>query len=67
MGDYTLADVMSAILTGIQDTLYYIADTISTNASVIASVVVLGGLTLGMVRFGGRIFRGFGGLLKGMF
>ena len=53
---YTIADVLNKILAALQDTLYYIADAIASNASVIATVVVIGGLAYGITRYGRRIF-----------
>jgi len=61
---YTLADVLSQILTGIQDTLYYIASAIAENAATIATVAVVGGLSLIMVRFGTRIWRTMAGMFR---
>lgn len=54
---YTLTDILNAILTAIQDVLGNIATSIADNASVIASVVVLGGLIFGVVRFGSTALR----------
>jgi len=64
---YTLADIMTNILTAIQDVLGEVAKTIAENASVIASVIVLGGLAYVMVRYGSRIFRGVSGFFRGLF
>jgi hypothetical protein len=64
---YTLNDVMNAILTGIQDTLYYIFKTIADNANVIATVVVVGIMGYGIVKFGSGILRGVTGFVKGLF
>lgn len=64
---YTLADVMSNILVAIQDILGSVAATIAENASVVATVLVLGALSMVMVRYGGRIFRGISGFFRGMF
>ena len=64
---YTLADVMQNILTAIQDTLGEIAKVLAENASVVATVLVLGGLSYAMVRYGSRIFRGLTGFFRGLF
>lgn len=64
---YTLADVMTNILTAIQDILGSIASTIAENAGTIATVMVVGGLAMVMVRYGSRIFRGFSGFFRGLF
>jgi len=64
---YTLSDVLDKVLAAIQDTLYYIADAIATNASTIATVVVVGSLAFVMARYGSRIFRGILGWVRGIF
>jgi len=64
---YTLADIMTNILSAIQDILGEVAKVIAENASVIASVLVLGGLAYTMVRYGSRIFRGVAGFFRGLF
>jgi len=64
---YTLNDVLNAILTGIQDTLYYVFKTIADNASTIAVVVVTGILGLGIVKFGSNILRNVSGFVRGLF
>jgi hypothetical protein len=64
---YTLNDVMTAILTGIQDTLYYIFKTVADNAETVATVVVVGILGYGIVKFGSGILRGVTGFVKGLF
>jgi len=63
---YTLADVLDKILTAIQDTLYHIADAIATNASTIATCVVVGGLAFMVYRYGSRIFRAMTGMFTGL-
>jgi len=64
---YTLADVLDRILVAIQDTIYHIADAIASNASIIATAVVVGGLAFMIMRYGTRIFRGVTGWLRGLF
>jgi hypothetical protein len=64
---YTLADVLTNILTALQDILYYVANAIAENASVIATVVVIGGIAFLVMRYGTRIFRAVTGWLRGLF
>jgi predicted PurR-regulated permease PerM len=67
MPPYTLADVLTNILTALQDILYYVANAIADNASVIATVVVIGAIAFLVMRYGSRIFRGVTGWLRGLF
>jgi cobalamin synthase len=67
MAGYTLADVLTNILTALQDILYYVANAIAENASVIATVVVIGAIAFLVMRYGSRIFRGVTGWLRGLF
>ena len=67
MPGYTLAEVLNNILTAIQDILYYVASAIAENASVIATVVVIGALAFLVMRYGSRIFSGITGWLRGIF
>jgi len=64
---YTIGEVLNYILTAIQDILGEVAKTIAENASVIATVVVLGGLGMLLWRYGSRIFRGIAGWFRGLF
>ena len=64
---YTLADVMTNILTAIQDILGEVAKVIAENAPTIATVLVIGGLAYVMVRYGSRVFRGVSGFFRGLF
>lgn len=64
---YTLSDIMSSILTAIQNILGEVANVLAENATTIATVLVLGGLAYVMVRQGGRIFRGVGRFLSALF
>ncbi len=61
---YTLADILNGILTAIQDILGNIASAVADNAAVIASVIVLGGLIFGVVRFGSAALRRVMGLIR---
>jgi predicted PurR-regulated permease PerM len=67
MAGYTLADVLTNILTALQDILYYVSSAIAENASVIATVVVIGAIAFMVMRYGTRIFRGVTGWLRGLF
>jgi len=64
---YTLNDILNSILTAVQDILGNVASAISDNASVIATLVVLGGLTYAVTRYGTRIFRQVAGWLGALF
>jgi len=64
---YTLVDILNSMLTAIQDVLGNIATAIADNAGVIGTLVVLGGLTLGVVRYGSRIFNSFTRMLGAFF
>lgn len=64
---YTLNDILNSILTAVQDILGNVASAISDNAETIATILVLGGLTLVMVRYGSRIFRSITGFIGGLF
>jgi predicted PurR-regulated permease PerM len=67
MAGYTLAEVLTNILTALQDILYYVSSAIADNASVIATVVVIGAIAFLVMRYGSRIFRGVTGWLRGLF
>jgi len=64
---YTLNDVMNAILGGIQDTLYYIFKTLADNAQTVATVVVVGVLGYGIMKFGSGLLRNVTGFVRGLF
>lgn len=63
----TLADILNKILQAVQSILYSVADAIAANASVIGTVIVLGGLAYLTVRYGSKIFRGVTRFLSGLF
>jgi cobalamin synthase len=67
MAGYTLPEVLTNILTALQDILYYVSSTIAENASVIATVVVIGAIAFMVMRYGSRIFRGVTGWIRGLF
>jgi len=54
---YSIQDILNSILTAVQDILGNVASVIADNANVIATMIVLGGLTIGVVRYGNTIFR----------
>jgi hypothetical protein len=63
----TLADILNAVMGTVQTILYNIATAISQNASVIATVVVLGGLAFIIMRYGRNLFTGLSSWFKGLF
>jgi len=64
---YTLTDILNSIITAIQNVLGSIASAVADNAEVIGTLVVLGGLTYGVVRYGNRIFRQITGAFGALF
>jgi len=60
---YNINDILNATLTAIQDILGNIAQAIADNAGVIATLIVVGGLTYAVVRYGTRLFRSVTGWL----
>lgn len=62
----SLADILTQVLGAIQTILYEVATAIADNASVIASVAVLGFIGLAVMRFGSRMFRGLTTWLRGV-
>lgn len=66
-GGHTIADVLANVMTAIQEILYEVTKAIADNATIIATVVVIGGLAFLVWRYGSRIFRGVTGLLRGLF
>jgi predicted PurR-regulated permease PerM len=63
----SLSDVLTNILNAVTTILYEVTKAISDNASVIASVLVLGGLAFIFMRYGTRIFRTVGTWFRGLF
>ena len=63
---FTLSDIMGNVLNAIYGVLGEVASALAENASVIAEVLVLGGLAFMVARYGGRIFRQLGTLLRGL-
>ena len=64
---YTLTDILNSMLTAVQDILGNVATAIADNAYVIGTVVVLGGLTYAVVRYGSRLMRSITGWLGALF
>jgi len=64
---YTLADIMTNILTAIQNILGEVAKVIAENAGVIATVLVIGGVAFLLWRYGSRIFSSITGLFRRIF
>lgn len=67
MATTELEHILGEILEAITKIISEIATALSTNAAVIAEVVVLGGLTYMVFRYGSRIFSGVTSWLKGFF
>jgi len=67
MAGYTLGDVLTNVLAALQDILYYVSSAVAQNAQVIATVLVVGALVYMVWRYGGRVFRGITGWLRGIF
>jgi len=67
MAGYTLGDVLNNVLAALQDIMYYITAAIAQNAQVVATALVVGALVVAFWRYGGRIFRGITGWLRGLF
>ena len=63
----SLATILTEILNTLQTVMYEIAHAIYENASVLATAMVLGGVTFVVMRYGSRIFRGFSSWLRGLF
>jgi len=63
----SLADILTEVLNAIQTILFNVASAIADNASTIATVLVLGGITYMVFRYGTRMLRGVGGWLRGLF
>jgi len=63
----TLADILNAILNAVQGILNSVVTAISQNANVIATVLVVGGLTYFAVKYGARIFRSLTEMFRGIF
>jgi hypothetical protein len=63
----TLADVMTNVLNAVVAVLYQITKVIADNASVIATILVVGAVAFLAYRYGSRIFRGITGWLRALF
>jgi hypothetical protein len=63
----SLGDVANAILNALASVLQAIVNFVSQNASVIATVIFMGGLIYLLLRYGRSIFSGIFDWLKGIF
>jgi hypothetical protein len=63
----SLSDVANAILNALASVLQAIVNFVSQNASVIATVIFMGGLIYLLLRYGRSIFSGIFDWLKGIF
>jgi len=63
----SLGDVANAILNALASVLQAVVTFVSQNASVIATVVFMGGLIYLLLRYGRSIFSGIFDWLKGIF
>jgi len=63
----TLADVLTNVLNAVVTVLYEITRVIAQNASVIATIIIVGGLAFLAWRYGRRIFAGIRGMLGALF
>jgi hypothetical protein len=61
----TLSDALTDILNAIAGIIGSVAQTIAANASVIGTVVVIGGLVYLVARYGGRAMSSLSGFFKG--
>ncbi len=64
---YTLADIMSNILTAIENIIGEVAKVLAENAGTVATVVVIGGVAMLLWRYGSRIFSGISGMFRRFF
>ena len=64
---YTLSDVMGRVLDALQTILYKIADAIATNAEIIATVIIVGGVTYAVYRYGSRLISRIAGFFRAVF
>jgi hypothetical protein len=63
----SLADILTSVLNAVQTIMYQIATAIADNATVIANVLVLGGLAVGVYAVGRRLVRLISGWFRGLF
>jgi len=60
----TLSDVLNNILNAIVNVLNAVATTIASNASLVATLIVVGGLAVVVMKYGSKIFRNLSGLFR---
>lgn len=63
----TLGDVLGKILEAVTTIIYQVASAVSANAELVATALVVGGITFFLIRYGARIFRGVMGWIRGLF
>jgi len=63
----SLETILGEILNALQTIMYEVASAIASNASIIATALVLGGVTYTVMRYGTRVFRGLATWLRGLF
>jgi len=63
----SLADILTNVLNAVQTIIYQIASAIAENATVIANVIILGGLAVGVYAVGRRLVRMVSGWFRGLF
>ena len=64
---YTLSDVLGRLLDALQTILYKIADAIASNAEIIATVIIIGGLAYAVYRYGSRLIGRIAGFFRAVF
>lgn len=62
--EFLINTIANTLLIAIRDVLWYIAGAISKNASVIASIFVLSGVTIGLVKYGKRTISNMTNIMK---
>ena len=67
MSSPTLQDVLTGILNTVLNVINAIIQVISQNASIIATVIVVGGLAYVVLRYGRRAISGVIDFLRGIF
>jgi len=63
----SIADILNNILNAITTVLGAVAQAVADNASVIGTIVVIGALAYGVMKFGRGVFSGLSGWFRGLF